>query len=166
MIRGIDEPLWKEIPYKLWRKIERFFRKIWYVIKWMPYIWRDENWDHWNMWQILKTKLMFDKKYYEKADIIVKESYEKIVKEIDFTIKLIERIQEDDYHFVAEKRLFGSLSKHEMIESEDFPGSIEIKGGRSSEEFQEILNLSNELRDRDFKILHNLLKNNSQGWWD
>ncbi len=147
-------------------QIGNFFRKIKYVLRWIPKIWKDENWDYTYFWTMMINKLEFDLEYYKRATILQQESYDKIIKEIEFTIKLINRINEDDYYSVADKRLFETPTVYDWIDSKEFPGYKELEGGRSSEEFHEIINLSDKLRDRDFKILNNILKNNLQGWWD
>lgn len=63
-------------------QISRIFRKIKYVLRWIPKIWKDENWDYTFFWLMLINKLEFDLEYYKRATILQQESYDKIIKEI------------------------------------------------------------------------------------
>ena len=67
-------------------KIKRFFRKCYNVIRWFPTIWRDEDWDHHYINEILIKKLEHQRDFFlsDRTHIVrTKETAEEIQTAID-----------------------------------------------------------------------------------
>jgi hypothetical protein len=67
-------------------KIKRFFRKCYNVIRWFPTIWRDEDWDHHYINEILIKKLEHQRDFFLSDRVHVsraKETAEQIQTAID-----------------------------------------------------------------------------------
>jgi hypothetical protein len=49
-------------------KIKQFFRRIYNLYRWLPIIWKDQDWDDHYIWEILKFKLKNQSKYIGTKD--------------------------------------------------------------------------------------------------
>ena len=76
-------------------KIKTFVTGIKNIWRWRKVLYRDRDWDHWYIYEILKTKLKF------QADYIAVNSYHERagedVKEIRECIELIDKVQNEFY---------------------------------------------------------------------
>ena len=81
-------------------KIIRYIKKL---IKWVPFLWKDEDWDYYYLLRIIKFKLEDMKIVFEK-DNILKESSKK-AKEINIIINHLEH-----YLDIEKYTSFSSLS--------------------------------------------------------
>lgn len=76
-------------------KIKVFVAGVKNIWRWRKVIYKDRDWDHWYIYEILKTKLKF------QADYIATNSYHERagedVKEIRECIELIDKVQNEFY---------------------------------------------------------------------
>ena len=65
--------------------------KIKNIIRWLPVLWNDYDWDHWFIYQILKTKLKHQSRH-------LKQNYDFVHSQrINLCIRLIEKVQNEEY---------------------------------------------------------------------
>lgn len=76
-------------------RVKRFFRCIKNLTRWFPIIWNDYDWDHWFIYQILKTKLKHQSKYLREHGY--HDSSESDANRIDLCIRILEKVQNEDY---------------------------------------------------------------------
>ena len=113
----------------------RFFRKIKHIIKWLPILWDDADWDHYYLLKILRFKLAEMLKYFHNFEYVETEEYEKQMKRC---LHLIDRLQRDDYWLVA-KRLGYTKKAH--------------------------LDKTNEMMVKDSNELFSIIDKNWAFWW-
>ena len=77
--------------YRIKNKI-RQFRKL---IRWIPIIWRDRDWDYYFVYEILKQKLVDTEKYIRKDGLHVFNEHD--ADSIKTAIEMIEKVQ-TEYH--------------------------------------------------------------------
>lgn len=130
----------RNLKYK-WRNLVTGIRNL---IKWAPIIYRDRNWDHWFIYEMLKTKLQ------HQADYFLKHGHlENSVKYAEQMLKCIEMI---------------NVVQNEKI-IDDYLFSIDPYGN------EEELNW-NKLKEIDQKQqqakedLFKFLEQNIEHWWD
>lgn len=75
-------------------KIRRIGKRISTIIKWIPILWYDEDWDFYYVYNILQKKLEFVQKDMLNSNIENKELY---ANKIGIAIKLIEIIKKEKY---------------------------------------------------------------------
>ena len=116
-----------------------WYKRIKNIIRWIPVLWKDRDWDHYYIFEILKTKLKFQSEYIRKKGY--HENAEHEANRMDLCIKLINRVQNEYYidQLVENKR-------------EDFDES-------------DIRKAFNK-HDKAKRILFKLLENNIEKWWD
>ena len=94
-----DESLIEVITNWWWRnigwKIRDIQRSITNVIRWIPIIWKDRDWDDWYIFTILQTKLKFQAKYIGDRDIHTRAKRDAEI--MNLCVKLIEKIKEEYY---------------------------------------------------------------------
>jgi hypothetical protein len=164
-------------------KIKQFFRRIYNLYRWFPIIWKDQDWDHSFIFDILKFKLKNQAKYIGKRGCHV--SAERDAEIMMTCVHLIEKVQDEwygreyfDYH----------KSKLKFIDSESHPGSYEMKIEEISENYDDYfkkypliyrmvpdlkaskhkiaLDIARINEERAHKLLFKILEQNIRNWWD
>ena len=120
----------------MWR-IRKFFKSVSNLVKWFPIIWKDRDWDHHFIFEILKHKLIFMSKSIREKDNHTVAEYD--ANRMMLAVRLIEKVQNEDY-------------MNELINDDEI--TIEkIKAGQKK-------------HDKAKRILFKLLDNYIERWWD
>ena len=120
----------------MWR-IRKFFKSVSNLIKWFPIIWKDRDWDHHFIFEILKHKLIFmSKSIREKGNHTLAE-YD--ANRMMLAVRLINKVQNEEYilEFINDDNI-----TREKIEL------AELKHNKAK------------------RILFKLLENYIERWWD
>jgi hypothetical protein len=120
----------------MWR-LERIIRRINNLFRWLPVIWKDEQWDYYFIFEILKHKLTIMSDAIRKNGIHVSAKHD--ADRMILAIKLIERIQNE--YYMSELINEGNLTK-EKIEA------------------------AQAKHDKAKRILFKLLDQYIERWWD
>jgi hypothetical protein len=171
-------------------RIKVFFRRIKNLIRWFPIIWKDQDWDHHFIYEILKFKLKNQAKYIggRGNHVSAKRDAEKMM----LCVSLISKLQNEYYgteHFDYYK------SEIEFIPSKSFPEHLEMIDKKISENldeyfkkypriYKQVINTNNKLpfkkkdkygvainvayinEERAHKLLFKILEQNIRRWWD
>lgn len=78
-------------------QIRRFIRKVKKILLWIPIVWRDEDYDDFYIYEILKTKLITVAEYLSKKHELSYIGQERDAEIVNTCIRLIDRIQTDFY---------------------------------------------------------------------
>ena len=119
-------------------KIKQFFKRIYNIYRWFHIVWKDKDYDHWYIFEILKTKLKFQSKYFRKYGYHL--SSERDAEKMELCIRLIDKVQNEYY-------LDEQLMKKDPITDKDIENAI-------------------RKHDKAKKLLFNILENNIESWWD
>lgn len=170
-------------------KLKQFFKRFYNLYRWLPIIWKDQDWDHTYIWDILKFKLKNQAKYIGTKDrhLSAKRNAEIMM----LCTRLIDKI-EDEYYTYEWSKYYESESF--FTSSEEYPDSYEWNQKEISENLDDYfvkypriyivvesmdkppfkkdtklgmaINMAhiNHLRAR--KLLFNILENNIERWWD
>lgn len=165
------------------RRIKQFVNRIKNIIRWFPVIWKDQDWDDFYIFEILKFKLKNQAKYISFHDrhLSAKRDAEIMM----LCVRLIEKVQDEHY---GTEYLDYQDSKFEFIESEKYPGSYELVMDEISENYGEyfkkyplIYRSVSDLKapkskiafeiakineERAHKLLFKILEQNIRKWWD
>jgi hypothetical protein len=117
--------------------MKNFIQKIKNLIRWFPVIYKDRDWDHWFIYQILKTKLKYQSEHLRKHGY--HDSSESDADRIDLCIRLIEKVQNEEYLDVALRESQWTMQSMEAAEQKH-----------------------NKAR----KLLFKVLEQNIERWWD
>ena len=162
-------------------KIKQFFRRIYNLYRWFPIIWKDQDWDDFYIFEILKFKLKNQAEYigYHDRYILAKRDAEIMM----LCVRLIEKVQSEYY---GTEYLDYHNSEFKFIESEIHRGSYEIELENISENFDEYfkkyprvykqnktedkyetaLKIARINEERAHKLLFKILEQNIRRWWD
>lgn len=77
----------------------RFIRRIIHVIKWLPIIWNDSEWDSYYIFKILRFKLYNMGKHFHNNGHCI--NHKEVAHEMKTCIHLLDRIMEDGYDLEA-----------------------------------------------------------------
>ena len=117
--------------------IKRLIRKTKNVLRWLPIIWRDENWDYYHIYELLKWKLKFMSNAIRENGNHVSAKYD--ADRMMLAVRLIEKVQNEDYLM-------------EMINDDDLTKEKIITAERK--------------HNKAKRILFKLLNQNIEKWWD
>lgn len=164
-------------------KIKQFFKRIKNLVRWFPIIWKDQDWDDYYIFEILKFKLKNQAEYigYHDRHMSAKRDAEIMM----LCVRLIEKVQ-DEYYAGEYHDYYKSEIK--FIDSISHPGSYEMEEEYISENFDEYfkkypliyrmvpdLNASKDRiafeisrinEERAHKLLFKILEQNIRRWWD
>jgi hypothetical protein len=76
-------------------KIRYFFEGVYNIIKWIPTIYKDKNWDQWYIYNMLEKKLL-----YTRNNIVAMDYSEKcpfVNRDITICLNLISLLKEESY---------------------------------------------------------------------
>lgn len=177
---------WKTLRYDIegayQHNIGWVVRKIVKIIRWIPVLWDDEDYEYTYILKMLKYKLTRVKNNINKGYGDEEEWKIPRTKEIDEAIKSIDIILKDE--FIKEERIqheikYGKIdwiSKpaetvngnqlHEMIIYYDKVKEDAILLAEAKDKFGEIYKLEDERRQQEYNKLFEGLAKNIQGWWD
>ena len=162
-------------------KIKQFFKRIYNLYRWLPVIWKDQDWDDHYIFEILKFKLKNQAEYigYHDHHVSAKRDAEIMM----LCVRLIEKVQSEfygceyyDYH----------KSNIKFIDSESHPGMYEMDIEYISKNFDEYFkkypriynqvktedrhktafNIAKINEERAHKLLFKILEQNIRRWWD
>jgi hypothetical protein len=72
-------------------KIKRFFRRVYNLYRWLPIIWKDQDWDDHYIWEVLKFKLKNQAEYIKTKGHHVDN--ERDAQRMMTCVRLIEKLQ-------------------------------------------------------------------------
>ena len=179
----------KTLSSRIWRilplGIRLFLTGCKNVIRWSPTIFKDRDWDHWHIYNILQKKIEFQRKELINANRHTDINRDN--RDMTIVLNLIERVNEDYYgteHLDYSKSKF----RFEPIEGDDEYCTMEqdvisenydeyIKKYPSS--VRKVLKEKPDLDKKDLcfwiaihnqekahDLLHKVLKEKMRGWWD
>ena len=127
--------MWR-INNVIWR-IRRVIRRTKNLFRWLPVIWRDEQWDYHFIFEILKYKLTIMSEYIRKNGHHTSAEYD--ADRMMLAVRLIDKVQNEEY--IDELIDYNNLTK-------------------------EIVDKADAKQAKAKRILFKLLENNIEKWWD
>lgn len=164
----------------MWR-IKQFFKGINNLIRWFPIIWKDRDWDHHFIFEILKFKLKNQAEYIGKRGNHV--SAERDAEIMMLCVRLIDRLQ-DGYYSI--EYLDYEKSNIKFVDSETYPGHYEMELEYISDNLDDYFRkypriykqtdgkdrhhiafkIACKNQQRAHKLLFKILEQNITRWWD
>lgn len=145
------------------------------LFKYFSIIWKDRDWDYLFFFLLLRKKLQSMSSYFEKHSI--REDGKKEVKKIDFCIRCLDRLIEDNY-FDPDDTLtkkWGDLkfNYEPYLDKGGLFVEINRENIKTSEaldeywkEWEKLVHLEYYFRERDIKLLFKVISQNVENWWD
>lgn len=153
----------------MFNKLRNFKKSVNNLIKWLPIIWKDRDWDYEYLLDIMsfKMKNMSELHRESKLPSIHSESF---AKDLEVASFLADRISNSNYYdevFKNREELLDNLKyKFTQLDSEGY--KLE-QYGLIEEEYKEYLNRLgkvDECLERDIRLLFSLMESEIQNWWD
>jgi len=171
------------------RELRRSIQKLYY---WFHIIWKDRDWDHDYIFEILKHKLKSQSKYLETQDSHLRVQQD--VRRIKLCISLIAKVQDETYKMEYQDYLEDEIRFEDYKDKEGFK-EIHIdtisenledyfkkypliykrvlngegmfsREGREDDKEIIALNIAHINQNRAHKLLFKTLEENILGWWD
>ena len=162
-------------------KIKQFFRRIYNLYRWFPIIWKDQDWDDYYIFEILKFKLENQAKYigYHNRHVSAKRDAQIMM----LCVRLIEKVQDEWYGCEYQKYHDVELK---FVESKEYPDSYKVetieKSERYNDYFKKYPRIYKQVTGKDkheiafrvarineeraHKLLFKILEQNIRRWWD
>ena len=179
--KGVSAWIWRKLH---WR-IRYFLGGCKNIIRWIPTLYEDKDWDHWHIYNILQKKIEFQRKELIYANRHMRVDCDN--RDMTIVLNLIERVKEDYYgteHLDYSETKFrfepieGDMELYTMeqdVISENYddylkkyPSSVRIvskqKPDLNKEDLCYYVAKHNEKKAHD--LLHQILKERMSWWWD
>jgi len=178
---------WEHNGRYLGNEFIRGIKNLWY---WLPIIWKDRNWDHQYIFDILSHKLKAQSEYIGGRDIHINAKRDAEVMMI--CVRLIEKVKDEyygmeymDYHKTkhwfepAGKEGYSTWESKEIYENFDdyfakYPlvykrvlngeGWLKIEDENDKDRIAS--NIAHINHDRARKLLFKIIEQNIEKWWD
>jgi hypothetical protein len=163
------------------RKLKRFFKRFYNLYRWFPIIWKDQDWDDFYIFEILKFKLKNQAEYigYHDRHVSAKRDAEIMMT----CVRLIDKVQDEWY---GREYFEYHESELKFIPSESHPGSYEMEVEYISDNYEDYFNkypliykqvktedkhktafeIAKVNEERAHKLLFKILEQNIRRWWD
>jgi hypothetical protein len=162
------------------------------IIYWFPIIWKDRNYDHSYIYNILKHKLKYQSNYIKSKDRFT--SSEQSVRRMNICVSLINKVQDDYYsmeytNYFKEKHWFEKIENTEYSTWESEPvwekfddyikryplihkrvlngeGPFKLEGSDYEIKKSVVMNIGHINQKRAHKLLFKILEENIERWWN
>ena len=173
--------IWKRLHWK----VRNFLIGCNNIIKWIPTLFKDRDWDQYHIYTILQKKIEFQRKeivYANRSTRVWQDN-----RDMTIILNLLERVK--DGYYESEHTDYYEM-KVETIPVEDNPNLKEMKFEVLSERYDEYLNkykssvrqilkkegnidkdtlcmlVARHNQEKARKLLFNILNERIEGWWD
>lgn len=144
------------------RKLKNVFFNIKRIIKWLPILWKDRDWDYSFILIILQFKIRQNRKYISKYGLAANK--DKIIKEMKTVENLLERLA--DCQKYTEKDFRQHYSKWKR-DSSDLVNNLLIPPSEQEyKEFKILIDKEIYMWNQDMDYTFKMLKKHLRNWWD
>ena len=141
------------------------------IIKWLPVLWKDREWDYEYLFDVLKFKIKLMKEHHEKERLFV--GVDKVIKQLHTCEVLLDRMSKNSY---ADKayQLHDKKWNSQFEDDKDWDKFLEkINRTHLTEEqkkqehkdFKLIAEYEKYMYNQDINYLFNIIKKYHQKWW-
>jgi hypothetical protein len=163
----------------MWR-IRRFFRRVYNVWRWLPIIWKDQDWDDSYIVKILVKKLEHQRDFFLSNRAYSLEAEERAA-EIQNAIDGLRKTANswEHYEYPAQQKLDEKWGEGQFRFEpiEDKPGLSELHveyanvkteedKKQYSKEFREALEIARKQYMKDKRATYKYIADNIDKWWD
>jgi len=179
---------WEHNGKYLHLNFKRGIKNLWY---WLPVIWKDRNWDHQFIFDILSHKLKAQAKYISTYGLHVNNWKDE--RDMMICVRLIEKVQEEwysmeymDYHKTKhwfepcddkegystweskelEENFDDYFAKYPLIYKRVMNGEGWLKIEDENDKDRIASNIAHINHDRARKLLFKIIEQNIEKWWD
>ena len=179
---------WEHDGRYLHKTIKNGFQNLWY---WFPVIWKDRNWDHRYIFEILKHKLDAQGRYIGKYGLHLNNWKDE--RDMMTCVRLIDKVSEEFYSmeymdYEKTKHWFGDVpdkpgystwesrqleenfddyfAKYPLIYKRVMNGEGWLKIEDENDKHRIAMNIAKINHDRARKLLFKILEQEIERWWD
>ena len=147
------------------------------LIIWFPIIWKDRDWDHQFLYEIIRFKLKRMAKFHRKYGISV--DADKYAKQMELCVNLLNRIINDEYLSMVLKKheekwgeskmVFTPCEDDERLLKLDFEvekAKTEVEKEQETKEKLKLYEHADYLKQQDLDMLFRTIRKYIEGWWD
>ena len=150
----------------------RYLEKIQNIIRWIPILWKDHDWDYYYLYRIIEFKLQNMYNLFTSKQSHVKHEPNHI-RQLKICLLLLNRINND---IVSNNDLAKSVFRPYIDQSDTFiERLIKLDNGdylmkpmspEISRIFKKFIDHQEYLQEQDYYLLHKLMAKYSRVWWD
>ena len=139
------------------------------VIKWLPVIWKDRDWDDYYIWEVLKFKLTNQANTIRKNAIHTHAEYD--ADKMMLCVRLIDKIQSEYYSIehMDYQEIDEYILKHKAaVRRIKADGKLQIFRASNNKDIKNVLalNLGYYNEQRAQRLLFETMNRHIRGWWD
>ncbi len=146
-------------PTRVWRKVSN-------IVRWVPVLWNDADWDYGHLYEIIDFKLTNMIEHH--TDHHNHTDWEETVGQMTTARDALKRLRDDDY---AAKEYAEHIEKFPHQDHVDVPGkpgwkqSAPLRPGESAS-FTKLADEEEKRRQADLDLFASTFVKHSRGWWD
>lgn len=148
----------------------RFKEGISSLIKWVPVIWQDRQWDYHYFYIILHRKVELMEEFF-KSDLAITESAKGKSEEMKLVKEALRRLMDGDYlskETIEYDKKYNNtkLFTFKKVEGKNYSKVVWTADQELQKEFREACERARIKEKEDIEFVFNHVKENIQTWWD
>jgi len=165
---------YKFIRYKLywcdrqdWLHPSRIYRKITNVVRWVPILWNDVDWDYNSFYVMMHTKVKFMKEHHIAHHNHT--DWEEVVGQMQTMEDALDRLIKDDYlsaEWDAHHAAFPRVPHDQWEKTADGCTIMPEMKEEARTAFHKHIDAEDALRQADMQTVGTLFTKHTRGWWD
>ena len=153
---------WYKKPFRSFRNV---LLNIKHVIKWIPIIWKDKEWDYSYFLDMAIFKLENMRDFYHGDDTMCQGARQR-GDEIDRVVQLLKAFQEDNYETKIDPHFYDRIYSLINEGNNNWESFIGIYEDAEREQRHSVHIKADQLKQADLDKAFMLLAKNLQDWWD
>lgn len=164
-----------KLKFKVFHPIKDFPRNVKYgivnLVKWVPIIWGDRQWDNHYIYKVLRHKLHLTEQMIRHNGHHVRNIQD--ADKIKTCVVLLDRLMEDDYHEIVSKKFYEKWGRPDFNISEGGLLNIDYPNVKNDEdekkqvkEFRRLIVVEEEMVKQDLALLFKMMQKHIRTWWD
>lgn len=146
-------------------KLKKLYRKTKNVIRWIPVIWADEQWDYRYLYAVLYFKLKCMEEFFRSDETHILYA-ENVANYIRIAKCLTKRLHDDEY---LSRALIPFDKQYNSEDVMDFDENLRVvwsEDKKLMDAWDRACSHSNYMEKQDHEYLFDFLKRRIQFWWD
>lgn len=166
------EHTYYKLPYRVQRFWEdtdvfhplRVYRKLANIVRWIPVLWHDTDWDYTSLYTIMYRKIKYMREHH--TDHHNHEDWKVVVGQLQEVEEALARLIESNYMAEEHEAYSNNWPREPWIDLPDGMKQLPPLKPGQAEELRRLFEGEEALIQKDLETVARVFKEHVRGWWD
>lgn len=149
-----------------WLHPARCWRRFLHVVKWIPFLWRDQDWDYCFLYEMMEIKLRHMKEHHLQEQLT--GDWKEIAAQLEAAEQCVRRLRNENYceeEYEKHRKKYPKDFFDQLIPANETHFVQKPMGKREATSLKKIWEQEEKRRQADLDLFCKLFKEHSRGWW-